>query len=444
MDKNKTTFDKIIRLLTSMKFGMILLLFIAILSIIGTVIPQEYSLAFYEANYSGIILEVILTFSLYKVYSSWWFIALVVALCINLVFCSIRRIKTILHRIFKEPDLDKEFSSITDFKEIDIDKSNIETIFEKLRFKNISEKPIISSCQEGKLYYSDKNRIGHLGSWLTHIGIIIIVIFFTYGKLKGFDVYVYGVPGQELEVENTDISIYIEDFNIEFREDYSVEQYISDLVILKDGQVEEDGQISVNNPMRINDLNIYQNSTGWALNAYLYKEGEEYSNKLMYEGDLFIEDDQKIVIQFTSFYPDFDASSDTLRSKTPLLNHPLALYALFYDGYRVDMNLVHMNTPVEYEEYSFVFNEPQRYTLLQVGHDPGKTGAFIGGLILTLGVFLAMFINPRKLYVYLNSEGNVSIYSKSHKNQVVYQEEVSRALEDIKKESEDKTKEGGT
>lgn len=437
MDKNNKPLLKVWNILTSMKFGMILLIIISLLSIFGTVIPQNYQLQYYEEHYNKISYELIEAFSLHKVFSSWWFITLIVILCINLLFCSIRRIKSILNKIFMKPDLNKEFNKVKDWKEIDIKLEDVTNIFKTLNFKNVTDTEDISKSSNtdeiaysGKLYYSEKNKIGHIGSWLTHLGILVIIIFFAFGKLNGFDEYVYGVAGEIVEVENTDLSIYIDDFEVKFRDDMSVEQYISDIVILKNGEIEDLGQVSVNHPMRTNNLNIYQNSTGWALDTFLYKNDDEYAKQLMYEGDIFVEDEQKIAIQFTKFYPDFDYSSGDLISISPLPNHPVLVYALFYDGYRVDMNLAHMGTPIEYEEYKFVFENPQRYTMFQVSHDPGKVGAFIGGVFLTLGVFLAMFVNPKKLLIYIDNNGKTKIYGKSHKNNIIYQEEIINALEE--------------
>ncbi len=462
MEKNNKRISGVWELLTSMKFGMMLLFIIAVLSVLGTVIPQEYQLQYYEASYSKFSFELIKAFSLHKVFTSWWFITLIVILCINLLLCSIRRIGSIFDKIFKKPDLYKEFSKIKSWEEVNVENSDITIVFKTLNFKNVIETDIsidaetsldiseeansqadlvrdeISDSKSivGRLYFSDKGKIGHIGSWLTHLGILIIAIFFTFGKIKGFDEYVFGVPGDTLDVDNTDLSIYIEDFEVKFREDFSVEQYISDVVVLKNGEIEDAGKISVNHPMRTNNVNIYQNSTGWALDAILYKNEEEYAKQLVYEGDLFVEDNQKIAIQFTRFYPDFDHDSEGMTSKTPLPNHPVMIYALFYDGYRVDMNLAHMGTPIEYEEYKFVFEEPQRYTMFQVAHDPGKTGAFIGGSILTLGIFLAMFVNPKKLFIFIDNEDKIKIYGKSHKSNVVYQEEILAALEKAGREEE--------
>ena len=71
MVNNKKIMKKVWNLLTSMRFGMFLLLIIALLSVLATVIPQGYSSNYYEASYSGLVYELIIAFSLYNVFESW-------------------------------------------------------------------------------------------------------------------------------------------------------------------------------------------------------------------------------------------------------------------------------------------------------------------------------------------------------------------------------------
>lgn len=407
-----------------MKLGIILLIIIGVLSILGTVIPQEYPLNFYKDNYSPAIYDIIETFSLYKVYSSWWFVCLTLLLSLNLVLCSMIRFKSVIKLAFKKLDIESEMQNLSSWKDINAEKTNPERIFKEMKFKNVRK----NSFGSGTLYCSDSGNMGHLGSWLTHLGILLIIIFFAYGKINGYEAFIHGVPGDLLEIEGTSLYVGIEDFDIIFRDDYTVEQYISQVRIFNDGISVDSGQVSVNHPFRTNNLNIYQNGTGWAVNARLYKNGEDYSSRVMYEGDFFIEDNQKIALQFTKFYPDFDEYSDELRTKSPLLNHPVMLYALFYDGYRVAMNLAHMGDIIEFGEYSFYIDEPQMYTVLQIVRNPGTAGAFTGSVFLVIGIYFAMFLNPKKLRIYIEDNGHGKIYGRSYKNNALYQEELNEVL----------------
>ena len=70
---------KLMKFLSSMKFGMILLAVLAGYSILGTVLPQGTLPGFYEENYSEVIFKLIQIFQLDNVYHSVYFIVLTVS-----------------------------------------------------------------------------------------------------------------------------------------------------------------------------------------------------------------------------------------------------------------------------------------------------------------------------------------------------------------------------
>ena len=69
--KPNATLQKLTRLFSSMKFGMILLFFMAVFSISGTVLPQGNELSFYEKQYSPLLFKLIQVFHLDRVFTSW-------------------------------------------------------------------------------------------------------------------------------------------------------------------------------------------------------------------------------------------------------------------------------------------------------------------------------------------------------------------------------------
>ena len=78
-----------------MRFGIILLILIAACSALGTVIQQGQNMAYYAQIY-GSLHGAILLLGLDDIYKSWYFVALLALLCLNLVLCSIVRIKSIV------------------------------------------------------------------------------------------------------------------------------------------------------------------------------------------------------------------------------------------------------------------------------------------------------------------------------------------------------------
>jgi len=76
----------------SLKLTMFLLISLAVISVIGTVIPQGIPAQEYLAQISPAKIKLYKTVGLFDMYHSWWFILLLYLLTVNLVACSIKRL----------------------------------------------------------------------------------------------------------------------------------------------------------------------------------------------------------------------------------------------------------------------------------------------------------------------------------------------------------------
>ena len=211
-----------------------------------------------------------------------------------------------------------------------------------------------------------------------------------------------------------------------------MEQYITEMTILdKDGKSVKEGTSMVNHPLRFDKFSVYQNSTGWSVDALLFKDKKSYKEKILYNSEVFVEDDKKIALQLVDFYPDFDSTNPTKpKTKSPFLKHPVALYALFYDGERVDMGLNHLGDPIEWEEYTFLLENPRMFTLLQVANDPGTSFALVGGIILLIGLFSASYMNPKEMII-VEEEGLKRLFVKQAKNDKIFERKIEKTLEEL-------------
>ncbi|WP_026476546.1 cytochrome c biogenesis protein ResB [Alkaliphilus transvaalensis] len=422
--------------LHSMKFGIILLLVIGITSIAGTVIPQKNPLVFYEREYSSFAYTLITTLSLHDVYASWWFITMMLVLSLNLTLCSIIRFPVLFKRMIGTPQIKAELErkSYLVIKEYHNDV-DVKGLFRKARFFRVKKQ----ETEEGTYYFGYKNRFGVLGSWLTHVGILIIILAYMFGQVAGFDTYIYGVPGVTESVEETSYEIRIDDFDIQFRDDHTVRQYISKITVLDPdtGNVVKGGELSVNNPFRGDNFSIYQNGTGWALDLTLERNGEVIAERILYQSEVHVDDNRKIALQFVNFFPDYDNSIGRPVTVSPYPNNPKLLYTLFYDGQRVDMNAVGMGEKIEYEEYTFTIGNPRQFTLLQIVSDPGYRGAKVGGLVLLHGIMFAFYFHPRQLKAFKRKDGTTVIWADTTVDRENYKNQIEKLLENyLEKKSE--------
>ncbi len=91
-------FQTYTNLLIDLKFAIGILLVLAFCSALGSVIEQEQSTLFYQETYSSlhpiygfINSDIILSFGLDHVYTTWWFLLLLFLLSMCLIACSFTR-----------------------------------------------------------------------------------------------------------------------------------------------------------------------------------------------------------------------------------------------------------------------------------------------------------------------------------------------------------------
>ena len=91
-------FSRFLKIISDLRLAIILLLMIAFFSISGTVIEQGQSLSFYQENYPEnpalfgfLTWKVILSLGLNHVYTTWWFLSLLIIFGISLTACTFRR-----------------------------------------------------------------------------------------------------------------------------------------------------------------------------------------------------------------------------------------------------------------------------------------------------------------------------------------------------------------
>jgi cytochrome c biogenesis protein len=88
----------------SLKLTMFLLISLAIISIIGTIVPQGTPPPEYLATISQAKLQLYQALGFFDMYHSWWFVLLLYMLTVNLTSCSIKRLPHIW-KIISQPTL---------------------------------------------------------------------------------------------------------------------------------------------------------------------------------------------------------------------------------------------------------------------------------------------------------------------------------------------------
>ena len=341
---------KIFRFISSMKFAIILLVILAITCSIGSFVSQGQTYSWYSTRYSERTAALILALRLDDVFHSWYFILISAFLCLNLLLCNVIRLPGLIGR-----------------------------------------------TKDGR---SLRERIGIWGAWVTHVGVLLLLLGYSLGQFTYKEYAAYGVSGQSMSIGDTGLVLTIDDFRIDLREDDTVEQYTSEITVydLNKSSEGKTASVSVNHPADLYGLRFYQNSTGWAADVSVYENGSLLQENVVCAGDyLAVADNPELVVLFNSFYPDYvlipGQGPATVSGK---VNNPGYLYSVYYQGQLIGMNILLQGEVITIDDYVIAFSYPRNYTLLQIKKDSFTPLAFAGGLVILMGLFLSFYVKPGK------------------------------------------------
>ena len=265
-------FQKFILKISSLRFAISLIIFIAISSGIGTFIPQgnnkqDYLNLFNENPIFGFINgEKVLRLQLDHIYTSFWFLLALILLCVSLAACSFRRqipsLKSSLKWTYYKNERNFEKLKLTSNYQIKDDEEYIGKADLFLRKKGWSTSKF-KNCLSAR-----KGLVGKLGPIIVHIGLIFLLIGSAYGSFTRKSNEQYLSPGESLDLinesTNSKATIKLENFLIERESDGIPKQFISRLDFFsKDRKSNGVKTTKVNHPIRYKGLTIYQ--ADWAV-----------------------------------------------------------------------------------------------------------------------------------------------------------------------------------
>ena len=419
------TIRKIWKFLSSMRFAIFLLVLLAAFCALSSLVTQGQSYEWYAARYSERTAALILAFHLDDAFHSGWFILISAFLTLNLLACNLIHFPS-LYRQTRENSSEKLPTVYSDIQAEGVQQP--EAVFTALGMS----KPRRGSTEDGKEFlYAAKYQAGIWGAWICHLGILLLIVGFSLGQITREEYGVYGVPGQTRPIGDTGLFVTINDFRVDLREDDTVSQYTADITVRNtaNGQTER-AEVSVNAPARLFGLTFYQNSTGWAAHVRVLKDGEFLQEETLCAGEyLTVVDKAELAVYFNAFYPDFELiPGEGPRTRSGQLNHPGYLYSAYYMGQILGMNILEEGETLTIDEYEIIFSDPQNYTMLQAKRDSFAWLALLGALILTLGLFLAFYIQPVKVWA-VREETGWTVRALCRKGGVLFRERFDKAVE---------------
>ncbi len=439
----------------SLKLTIFLLILLAMVSIIGTVIPQNQMPGEYLKFYKESTYATLKAVGFLDMYHSWWFVLILVLLAVNLIVCSLKHFPR-TWRFFSRPTrlLDKHLEKASTL---------IWSTAWREKLQNPSDLiPRLESLWPGKWqvteqagengtafhYSAEKGCWSRLGYYFVHLSILIIFAGGIIGSIfgvKGFvnipegerisSFYTYGAQQTAIKLG---YQVECRDFEVEFYESGGPKEYSSDLAIYQSGKLIKEKRIEVNHPLSYQGFTFYQSSYG-AYGGVVELELNFRETGLVLPLKLEVGKPQRLpekwgwieVLKFDENYMRMGPAVTVLRDPgngvKPYQFQAFLRYPKFGE----------QNSKTS--EFCVLKDIEQRYyTGLQVNKDPGVWIVWFGCLMMILGLYVAFFMSHRRLWLRLAPAADkperleLVFVGNANKNQPAFDTEFQELVKKIK------------
>ena len=380
---------KFIRFLTSLKFGIVLFIIIALYSVIGTVLPQGMAEEIYLQHYPKLG-NLIVALDFNNVYSSLIFRVIMVFFIINLAGCTFNILPGQLLKMKESffPSIPKDNENLwSDGTDID-------------KFKDSLKKDRFAVTEKDGSFYVSKHRFGYIGSSVTHLGIIIIILGGFIGNIFATDGAFNLMPNETKTFEEEDFSIVLDDFYLDFREDDTTDQYYSELSIYENDEKIKEEKIWVNKPLLYKGINFYQSNFGWTNTIIIRDKDNILAEEQIKNGESYLHEEDHLYVHLYGFFPDFtmrQTGEPTTRSQK--LNNPYYAVMLYEHNQFLDSYIVEPGQRINYTDITIEFDEPTLYTGITYRKDFGYYFILLGSLVLLIGLVISFHFYPKYVFV---------------------------------------------
>ena len=432
-------FQSVIKAIADLRLAIILLLLIALFSVSGTVIEQGESVNFYQVNYPEnpalfgfLTWQVILTLGINHVYSTWWFLSLLILFGSSLTACTFNRQFPALRaaknwQYYQQP---RQFQKLA--FSISIEQESLEHLIALLQQKGYK------IFQDNQSLYGRKGLVGKIGPIIVHAAMLIILAGSIWGIFTGFLAQEMVPSGETFQVKNIieagplaqrqipkNWGIKVNRFWIDYTPDGVIDQFYSDLSVVNlAGEELKRKTIFVNEPLRYQGVTFYQ--TNWDIAGVKV----QINNSPVFQLPMAPLNNEKGGKLWGTWIP----TKTDLSEGVALITKDLQGTMILYDQQGNLTNAVRPGMSLEINGVTLKILELVGSTGLQIKADPGIPLVYLGFALLMVGVVMSYFSHSQ-ICALMQGEGTSSILylgGKTNRAQVTFERELVAIIEQLK------------
>lgn len=447
--RNADVFDAVWRFFCSTRLALILILVIAATSLSGTLLvqapagitaePTEYArwLVGIRSKYGGWS-DIFSALQLFDVFNSIWFRLLLAGLTMSTVICTINRWNGIWRSVSKPRVRMGEafFHRASHSVVLPSGGANVGELADSIRdaLGRQRYRVLVERDETRAFLYADKNRFGRLGTFLSHLSLVLILGGAIAGGMFGFHNREFVVPvGSERPVGfNTGLTMRVDQFIDEYYPEGPPKDFRSDAVLLENGKEVARHTIRVNDPLEYKGIRFYQAFFGPG-SVVQVKDG---SGNVLYQDGVALawrSKDDRPVGSFS-----LPGNGLEVYVVAPVAGRADALVPAgqmrleVYRGSQLPQvdNLV-MGVPKKVGDLEFTFQREVQFTGLQVAKDPGAPIIWLASTLLIVGLAMVFYFPHRRIWLICrprSEEGTEVLVGAAARRDMGFDEEFRRVL----------------
>jgi cytochrome c biogenesis protein len=415
----------LLRHLASVRLGIVSLSLIGATSILGTVIKQGGTEEEYLSLYSERAYHFIKLFGFDDTYHSPWFYFLLILFTVNLIACTVRRIRTLTAekgRTARTPaDVKGLVAAGSGFT---AKAGSLGEVSRRLGASSYRKKELSETTA---LY--EKGSLARYGVVVIHASILAVLLGGLVGILggdRGFIVLRVGETTQAAVKRERGrppvplgFTVRCKDFTISLYPGGQPKEYASDIEILDmAGKVVKTGRIKVNEPLSYNGVRLYQSSYGTS-NSYTFRvNGKEV---VLAEQEVAKAGRSPfMVVRYAAQVHDFGPGVMVAYMDG---EEPKTLWFL-RDVERMRTRVI-QGSRISLEGITGGY-----YTGLEVSRDPGVPVVLAGFALMLVGLYINFFTFHRRIYV-VSDGAAIHVGGVASRNREGFLEELHKLSKDL-------------
>lgn len=396
-----------------------LLLILAIVSIFGTIIPQNASPQEYLQVYKLSTYKILMILGFLDMYHAPWFFFLLALLSLNLIFCSWKRFKSAWKILASSIPRDESSWQKLSPRRLFLNSSNGEEILRKIKKIFAKSYPPfkIQRAQHMLFLSAEKGKISRLGVYFVHLSILVILTGAVIGFYTGFRGQINIQEGEKVdrvflkngqEVFFPGFTVRLENFSVSYYPTGAPREFKSVISIFENGQKITTAPILVNQPLSYKGITFYQASYGIVgLNkAILEIEDLNSGRKFIVPAFLNKENiipENSLSIRLNRFLPDFQGLGPALQINISDFQGFAENFLILIDhpDFSAQEKAKRFRVRVRVKEWTPIY-----FSGLQVTKDPGVAIVWLGCSLMMVGFYLTFFNVHRRLWMKLYESRN--------------------------------------